>query len=410
MLVMEYLPLGNLAQNNITEDHSVQILYQGLQALEYLHSQSPPLAHRDIKPENILIQSRIPFLIKIIDFGLANNGSVLQTFCGSNLYVAPEVWEQSHYTAAVDTWSLGVVVLECAYGLPQPTEKCGGSQWCRDIAKFAEDGEDGDSLIGLLSTRMLRMKFQDRLSASNCLRQAHRLGFHSVQTFDTGPPTPTGKSTRQQDITGPGFKSIVMQPLLSFPLDSNVRGTTESTDIAPSKRDLQEGFYHYNHTLQPSIQQGLGATQIFNPQSEDIFDSTPTKRRRQQIVQFLSNDAWGRGQSKRSRASVSFEACKDSFKPSNSQNLGQRAESFTQAVDFVPSVPCPIRQVAPKSCKKRTRSPLGRASAPGAEASQREVEPPSSKSNIHNNVRALLAESLDDENEGQAKVKVYHRQ
>lgn len=50
LLVMEYLPRGNLArQSDITEEGTLQILYQGLKALEYLHSQTPPLVHRDIK-------------------------------------------------------------------------------------------------------------------------------------------------------------------------------------------------------------------------------------------------------------------------------------------------------------------------------------------------------------------------
>lgn len=56
LLVMEYLPLGNLAfQDFITEEETLKILCQGLQALKYLHSHSPPLAHQDIKPENIFL-------------------------------------------------------------------------------------------------------------------------------------------------------------------------------------------------------------------------------------------------------------------------------------------------------------------------------------------------------------------
>lgn len=56
LLVMEYLPLGNLAcQDFITEEETLKILCPGLQALKYLHSHSPPLAHRDIKPENIFL-------------------------------------------------------------------------------------------------------------------------------------------------------------------------------------------------------------------------------------------------------------------------------------------------------------------------------------------------------------------
>ena len=93
LLVMEYLPLGDLTcQGLITEEETLQILCQGIQALEYLHSHSPPLAHRDIKPANILVRSRMPFVIKLVDFGLAKNDAFLKTFCGSNEYAAPEIW------------------------------------------------------------------------------------------------------------------------------------------------------------------------------------------------------------------------------------------------------------------------------------------------------------------------------
>ena len=101
---MEYLPLRNLACQDfiITEEETLQILFQGLQALDYLHSRSPPLAHRDIKPTNILVQSRMPFAIKLADFGLTKNDSSLKTICGSNEYAAPEIWGRHYYIATID--------------------------------------------------------------------------------------------------------------------------------------------------------------------------------------------------------------------------------------------------------------------------------------------------------------------
>ena len=57
LLVMEYLSFRNLKVQHsfkrITEEETITVLYQGLQALNYLHTQG--LVHRDIKPENILI-------------------------------------------------------------------------------------------------------------------------------------------------------------------------------------------------------------------------------------------------------------------------------------------------------------------------------------------------------------------
>ncbi len=441
LLVMEYLPLGNLAcQDFITEEETLQILCQGLQALEYLHSHFPPLAHRDIKPANILVQFRMPFVIKLADFGLAKNDSSLKTFCGSNEYAAPEIWGRHHYTAMVDIWSLGVVVLEYAYGLPRPTRERKGKPWCRDIVKAAENGEDGDTLIDLISTKMLRMNYQDRQSASDCVEQAYRLGFHRVQTFETGRVTPTRKSTRQHDITRRiGSKSIVVQPLESSPPDGDVSpgfyyvgGTSESTEIAPSKRDLRDGIHFYNRASQRSLQHAQGPTQIWNPRTEDSLTSTLSKRRRPQMTQSPTADTLGRGRSKRSRALVSCEAVEDPSKPSKRKGHNPAAQprqipqldpskgplatdvaSLTQAVKPIPRVPRITRQVTRKSTQKRTRSPLGRAFASAAEVSPREVETPSSKRNVHDNARAMLAENLDGGNldvENEGKTKVHHPQ
>ena len=440
LLVMEYLPLGNLTCHNfITEEDNIQILYQGLQALEYLHSHSPPLAHRDIKPENILIQSRTPFVIKLVDFGLAKNNSPLKTFCGTNAYAAPEIWKHRHYTAMVDIWSMGVVVLQYGYGLPEPSLERKGKLWCQDLVRFAEDMEgEGDTLVDLISTKMLRMDYRHRQSASDCLEEFCRLGFHETPTVDVGCTTPTGNMAGQDQVTG--TKSVITQPL-QYAGFHDMEGASEMTEIASSKGGIRDGIHFYNHASQRSLQHTQGATQIWNPQPGDISNSTLSKRRRQQTVESLSDDAREKGQEKRSRASVLFEAGEDLSQPPDPPNheqasaqnkrristnckghnpaaqprqisqldpdkepLGEDVASFTQAEEPILGVPRITRQVARKSTPKRIRSPLGRASALAVEASLREVETPPSKPNIHNNVRAMLAGKLDGENEGKAKV------
>ncbi|KAF2834208.1 Pkinase-domain-containing protein, partial [Patellaria atrata CBS 101060] len=118
-LIMEYLPLGSLAnQHRITEYETITLLYQGLSALNYLHTEE--IVHRDLKPENILVQCRdtANFSIKIADFGMAKDGSFLKTVCGTRLYAAPEIWKGSPYTSKVDIWSLGVIAFKYARGLP----------------------------------------------------------------------------------------------------------------------------------------------------------------------------------------------------------------------------------------------------------------------------------------------------
>jgi cbb3-type cytochrome oxidase subunit 3 len=55
---------------------------QLLDALDYLHSQQPPIIHRDIKPQNVKLTSRNQ--IVLLDFGLAKGTAREMTQAGSN--------------------------------------------------------------------------------------------------------------------------------------------------------------------------------------------------------------------------------------------------------------------------------------------------------------------------------------
>ncbi|NWW81431.1 STK35 kinase, partial [Climacteris rufus] len=84
-------------------------------ALAFLHRSR--LVHRDLKADNILVALRggSP-LVKVADFGLSKvcqgKGNVNQhcfsSACGSNFYMAPEVWE-GHYSAKADIFALGII-------------------------------------------------------------------------------------------------------------------------------------------------------------------------------------------------------------------------------------------------------------------------------------------------------------
>jgi len=84
-------------------------------AVAYMHSVG--IVHRDLKMENILLDDAGS--VKIIDLGLGNffdmqpegELKLLDTFCGSADYAAPELWEGSKYKGPeVDVWSLGVIL------------------------------------------------------------------------------------------------------------------------------------------------------------------------------------------------------------------------------------------------------------------------------------------------------------
>ena len=74
------------------------------------------IIHRDIKLENIMIKytdaSHTKFIPKINDYGVSRtlNKGLASTFCGSPLYMAPEVIMKKPYTDKADLWSIGVLI------------------------------------------------------------------------------------------------------------------------------------------------------------------------------------------------------------------------------------------------------------------------------------------------------------
>lgn len=65
---------------------------QLLDALDYLHTLSPPIIHRDIKPQNLKVNSRNK--VKLLDFGIArssdkNSTMTAHTFVGATLNYSP---------------------------------------------------------------------------------------------------------------------------------------------------------------------------------------------------------------------------------------------------------------------------------------------------------------------------------
>lgn len=120
---MENLKYDNLSeQSGFSFPESKTTLEQQLSVLAYLHGMD--VTHRYIIPEN-LVESRAPRLVtKLCDFGVSSNRKLLDTFCGTALYSAPEIGiDRQEYTNNVDIWSLGTVGLKIAYGLPSSLEK-----------------------------------------------------------------------------------------------------------------------------------------------------------------------------------------------------------------------------------------------------------------------------------------------
>lgn len=313
-------------------------------------------------------------------------------------------------------WALGVVIFQYGYGLPRPSRKRKGKPWCRDIVKAVEDMEgEGDALIDLISTRMLRMDYRDRQSASDCLGEVYRLGFHMIRTVEVGRTTPRGNTTSQDGVTRP--KSVVTQLCQNGSPDVSsgfydLRGASEIKEVAPSKRDLRAGVHFQNRASPPSLDRHpQGLTQMWKPQTEDAATLTRSKRRRPQTIQSPMVDAVGRGQSKRSRAFDPREAGEQLPKTSNPKPGPEQLErsissnhegALATDIATLNQDIEPILQGTPEAMRKRTRPPSKGSPALASGISRREIEEPSSKRNIQDQGKAML---VGDENEAKAKVR-----
>lgn len=149
-IVMEFVGGGDLSDYLkihmfMQEDKVKEVSRQVLRGIEYVHGMG--ISHRDLKPDNILVVTEDPLVVKISDFGLAkmvqSEDTFLRTFCGTMLYLAPEVYpgytaaivanknsvkrkrnpreeagreggrndkQKRRYNQAVDMWSLGCVI------------------------------------------------------------------------------------------------------------------------------------------------------------------------------------------------------------------------------------------------------------------------------------------------------------
>jgi aurora kinase len=122
--VMEYIAKGNLftiknKQKAKCFEASTVAYYMRdiISAVYYLHNMDPSIIHRDIKPENVLLHE--DGKIKLTDFGWSNyiDGSeVRSTYCGTPVYLAPEMIKEIGHDESLDIWCIGVLMFELLTG------------------------------------------------------------------------------------------------------------------------------------------------------------------------------------------------------------------------------------------------------------------------------------------------------
>jgi serine/threonine protein kinase len=111
--------------DKLTEREIKFYMTQIKDALQYLISFN--VYHRDIKPHNIFLsykkngKNKIKYndiILKIGDFGFAKEigeDNMLDTLCGTPIYMAPEILFEKKYYEKSDLWSVGIIFFELIY-------------------------------------------------------------------------------------------------------------------------------------------------------------------------------------------------------------------------------------------------------------------------------------------------------
>jgi serine/threonine protein kinase len=106
--VIERLPSLPLSQK-------VGFVVSVCRALEYAHTQTPPVIHRDIKPANVMVAPE--GTVVVVDFGIARLGESTVSQSGGLLigtlgYMSPQLFRGATADARSDIWATGVMFYE----------------------------------------------------------------------------------------------------------------------------------------------------------------------------------------------------------------------------------------------------------------------------------------------------------
>ncbi len=128
-LLMDYIPGRNLdilrqeqADSHFSLPLVLLLVAPVVNAVIYLHQQTPPILHRDIKPANIVVPSNAQSAV-LVDFGTAKPfvaGTATMVFAGTSNYAAPEQYTGGT-TPRTDVYGLAATLYTLLTGRVPPS-------------------------------------------------------------------------------------------------------------------------------------------------------------------------------------------------------------------------------------------------------------------------------------------------
>jgi serine/threonine protein kinase len=277
---MELYPLGSIKDVDVPYDQYITVFAQILFGLSHLHKNG--VAHRDLKSENFLFKKK-PLTVAITDFGLSkvkDDNTLPKTFCGNLQNLAPEAFpgfsDSNGYGTEVDIWSVGVLMFEWMYNIPNPPpipepkrkgQQVTRKQWRDWVAVWVEllleklSDEEADDTVVKILLRMIEPNPKKRWSADQCLEYGLQSGLFRMATDgrivgvddpdekddeddeddgdDDGTKTPTARSpTASSSAARPFQRTQARMNVEKTILQGSLWGGGGSTIQRSKRRDL----------------------------------------------------------------------------------------------------------------------------------------------------------------------------
>ncbi|XWV26016.1 putative serine threonine-protein kinase [Tupanvirus soda lake] len=276
------------------EANTYYYLNQLKDALNYLRKKG--CIHRDIKPMNILLTKNITsdsslvdsgtifksdeqiasldkskldqdekIVVKLADFGLAKSymeteESLMNTICGSPLYMAPELILNKEYNSKADLWSFGVIMYQLLYGI-HPQSASSFPQLVRNLKTQSIDFKLNKNFTPHCFDLVSKLLIKDPRKRLNWVELFNHKWFLYWKNINNGeedtffirkiPPdlTNTRNGTKFND---PEYKNEIKEGL------------------KPIKRTVSNGLTNITNTSTMSFSRGLNISTNAKPATEPI--------------------------------------------------------------------------------------------------------------------------------------------